>query len=165
MFSAFRNFFLFFLALFGVALGLLLIPIQLLFRSISPKYTLCYYFYQTAVAADELVGSLFFGSQYTVSAIMGNKAYRGHKIASFIVKYIIDGLFGKNHSVACAIDEGLISSEIREYFPYKSPEICNVPFGFKVFTFFALALVAILFSAFYHDLYYFLVSHYGQYFR
>jgi hypothetical protein len=82
--------------------------IQVLYRIVSKKYDLWYYFNAIAVGVDALGGSLIYGSKrHTISAITGYKAYLKSKWHIRQAK-LIDKMFKNNHCYNAAVSENLI---------------------------------------------------------
>ena len=95
------------LSLVGFMLSIVVIPVQVVYRFVSRKYDNRYYFHQLAVANDVSIGSMLYGSRFTVSAITGYKAHTGDRWHKIQAK-VIDLFFGKNHCYNEAVDEKLI---------------------------------------------------------
>jgi len=99
--------FLFVFSTVALLLAMVSIPLHILFRAFSKKYTMWYYFKQLSIANDVTIGSIVYGSRHTISAITGLKAYQGSTYYKFQAK-VIDKLFGKNHCYESAVRNGFI---------------------------------------------------------
>jgi len=99
----------------GWTIALFAVPVHLVYRAVSKKYDLSYYFRQIAVGNDVMVGSMVYGSRHTVSAITGYRAYNGDRW-HMVQERVIDFFFGKRHCFNEAVDEKLIEVPDTRYY-------------------------------------------------
>ena len=96
-------------------LALTAVPFHVVYRTVSKKYDLSYYFRQIAVGNDVMVGSMVYGSRHTVSAITGYRAYNGDRW-HMVQERVIDFFVGKRHCFNEAVDEKLIEVPDTRYY-------------------------------------------------
>ena len=98
-----------FLAFIFLVISFFAIPIHIVYRLISCKYTLWYYFFQIAISLDVVLGSIVFGSRHTLSACTGYRARVTGGIFIYLEKFI-NFMFGRGHCYRVAVKEGLIDA-------------------------------------------------------
>jgi hypothetical protein len=101
-------------------------PLQLIYRIVTPKFDLCYYFEKIAIALDVVSGAILFGSKHTVSANLGYQCFIKKRFCLF-AKFV-DLLFGKYHCIAIAVKEGKVDKSLTHSMEtkYKGKEFCDV---------------------------------------
>lgn len=100
------NIIIYVLSVIGVILSYSFFIVPMIYLIIVKKLNLSKYVHEIAVANDVLMGSIFYGSRHTISAITGKRSLLDKR--HLLQASIIDFLFYKNHCITEAIVEGLV---------------------------------------------------------